>query len=328
MVVVCRLVLGASDRAPFLNAGRAKIGNREENSMAMDAMLGMLSRARYPGKYRVYRILYRLRLLSGAIHHNLEPYSFSVPADQYYFWKICGPQNYQVKRLGRFSSILNELEGGFVFFDLGADVGAVSVLIRRLCPYVRKIVAVEPNPNSFKYLRRNLAVLDIPTEAIRCAVSNFEGAARFSFIKQMGSDHSGHLDDLGEEEVDVARLDSIYDGGDVNIAIKIDVEGEEKKVLQGAASTLAMSRSARIFLEIHPDIVNRTGITPEEIFGAAEQIRPFRWCLAEEGLPQVDRSRAFFEQFSDKQQYDVIGIASPGLDRLDTLRNLVFPPGL
>jgi FkbM family methyltransferase len=280
--------------------------------MAMEAILGVLSRARYPGKYRIFKTLHRMGLLSGAIHHNLGTYPFSVPADQYYFWRICGPLNYQIRRLERFSRILTEFQRGFVFFDLGADVGEVSMQMKRLCPLVQKIIAVEPNPNAFQYLRENLDVLDIPTQAIRAAVSNFNGAAKFSFLKCMGSDHSGHLDELGEEEVEVARLDSIYNGGDSDIAIKIDVEGEEKNVLDGAANTLATSRSVCLYLEIHPDIIGRTGVTADEIFKAAEQIRPFRWCLAEERFPQVDRSRAFFEQFSDEQQYDVIGIASPG----------------
>jgi FkbM family methyltransferase len=281
----------------------------QDSNIIMDKILKILSCYQYPGKYRLYKILKNTELLSGSVRHKVGPYYCIVPADQFYFWKIGGPQKYQIKRLTYFARILNTINDEFTFFDLGADVGSVSIQMKRLCPKINKIIAVEPNRRSFTYLSRNLSLLEIPTQSIRAAASNFDGISRFSCNVLENSDHSGHLDDAKGEEVDVIRLDSIYNGEACNIALKIDVEGAEKFVLEGAQRILSKCHFVGIFIEIHYGVIERTKIKAEEIFGEAERIRPFSWYVAEQGLPKVDRSRGFFEQFPKNRQYDVIGIA-------------------
>jgi len=273
-------------------------------------LLTALSRLSYPGKYRVFNVLDRLGALSGDIHCKVGPYSCTVPADQFHFWRIGGPRNYQIRRIQRFAYDLNALNEPFDFFDLGADVGVVSLQIRRFCPRLRRIIAVEPNPKAFPYLRKNLAGLDVKTEAINAAVSNFDGTARFMFDSTQRSDHGGHLghlDSSGGQEVKVLTVDSIAGDHARAIALKVDVEGAEKAVFEGARKTLAASKSTLLFLEIEPGVVKRTGISPETIFETAESIRPFSWRLADEGTAAVDRGRPFFDQFSSDHQYDLIG---------------------
>jgi FkbM family methyltransferase len=275
----------------------------------MRGILQTLSCSAYPGKYRLYRGLLAAGLLSGAVHHKVGPYSCFVPADQFEFWRICGPQNYQRRRLRRFSDILNELNDEFAFLDLGADVGAVCVQIRRMCAQMNKIVAFEPNPKCFPFLKQNLDNLDITAHAINAAVSNFDGFSMFSFDDNRNSDHAGHLDNSGTTQVRVVRVDSVCGRDMVNVAIKIDVEGAEKAALDGARRIITRAKFVGIFIEIHPGVLKRTKIAVEEIFGIAEEIRSFTWTMPEDGLPDIDRKKKFFDQFPDNRQYDVIGIA-------------------
>ena len=90
-----------------------------------------------------------------------------------------------------------------------------------------------------------------------------------------------------------------------DLAIKIDVEGQEAEIFKGAQSTLKKCEKAVILLEIHPDTLERDGLTPEDLFAAVESIRKCRWYV-----PLLDktfdRSVPFFEQFPI-QQYDLIG---------------------
>jgi FkbM family methyltransferase len=274
----------------------------------MRGILETLSCAAYPGKYRLYRGLLAAGFLSGAVHHKVGPYSCIVPADQFEFWRICGPQNYQQRRLRRFSDILNELNDGFAFLDLGADVGAVCVQIKRMCARVNEIVAFEPNPKCFVFLKQNLENLNIRAQAVNAAVSNFDGFSMFSFDHNKNSDHAGHLDNSGTAQVRVVRVDSVCQRDMINVAMKIDIEGAEKAALDGARHIIAHARFVGIFIEIHPEVLKRTKIAVEEIFDVAEQIRPFRWLMPEDGLPDIDRKRKFFDQFPDDRQYDVIGI--------------------
>ena len=271
------------------------------------SLLPALSRLRYPGKYRVFNLLDRLGALSGDIHHKIGPYSCTVPADQFHFWRIGGPRNYQIRRIQRFAECLNALDEPFDFFDLGADIGAVSLQIRRFCPRLSRIIAVEPNPKAFPYLREFLAGLDVKTEIINAAVSNFDGTARFIFDFRKRSDHGGHLGSSGGEEVKVVTVDFIAGDHARAIALKVDVEGAESAVFEGARKTLAASTSTLLFLEIEPGVVKRSEIPPEAIFETAESIRPFSWRLADEGTAAVDRGRSFFDQSPSDHQYDLIG---------------------
>lgn len=114
----------------------------------------------------------------------------------------------------------------------------------------------------------------------------------------------------------IEPVDHFYRRMADDIVMKIDVEGHEQATFRGAAEALRQSRRVVVFVEMHRAVIDRTGISPEMIFAAAEAHRPCVWFLAEPGLPPIDRSRPFFEQFP-VEQHDVIGLmhedgASPG----------------
>ena len=67
---------------------------------------------------------------------------------------------------------------------------------------------------------------------------------------------------LGEIEVATRRLDSLVAAGVVPSRIdvvKIDVEGAEMAVLQGAEKTLASNRTITLLIDIHPHGWSRSG---------------------------------------------------------------------
>lgn len=272
-------------------------------------ILRLASISKFRGKYKVYLLLRKLGLLSGKIRHKVGDVPFLVPADQWDFWRICGPDQYAIQRLTRLAKIVGRTAKEFTLYDLGADVGTVSVQLSRMSPQITRFIAVEPNPRSFSYLETNFRQLRAPSKALQCAVSDFVGDANFSFDKTMQSDHSGHLDSSDGHSVRVTTIDTLSSSQDVNIILKIDVEGEEQNVIKGARKTIETCDEAILFLEIHPGVITRSGVSPEAIFAEAESIREFKWVSADEGCPQVDRSRKFFAQFSPDRQHDIIGVS-------------------
>jgi FkbM family methyltransferase len=133
-----------------------------------------------------------------------------------------------------------------VCFDLGANVGLYSLLFARRA---RQVVAFEPSP-------RNLAFLVRTHAANRCenvtvvpwAVSDADGMTRFTAGPNIAQ---GHLSTAGEQPTATTSLDSfVRTFGVTPSLIKMDVEGAELAVLQGA-SALLREAAPRLVIEMH-----------------------------------------------------------------------------
>lgn len=144
-----------------------------------------------------------------------------------------------------------------VSLDIGANRG---VWANVMADYSSKVIAFEPNPKMFALLK---AYSDSRIESYPYALSNQTGRTRLMVPKgrkgysNQGASLSqtkigaGHF---SEVEVQSYRLDDL---GISNVGfIKIDVEGYELEVLQGAKQTIANSRPTLI-VEIEEKHVKR-----------------------------------------------------------------------
>lgn len=260
------------------------------------------------GKYRFYLLTARL-FKRFVIKHIVGQQTFYVPYDQWCFWKNYGPANYYLDEMLPFTQLINQQRSNFDFIDLGADIGTVSALVRQHCPQLQNIIAVEPNPSSFNILQHNHSER---AQVFNCAVSDFNGHCQFNFHAEQASDHEGHIDPKQAGNTKVVTLDTLINSTQLTLAksivIKIDVEGQELAVFKGAKELIQQADQVIVLLELHPDTLNRDGLTPEEIFQAAECIADFEWLVPLLDNAAVDRKIDFFKQFR-LQQYDVIGIA-------------------
>lgn len=126
--------------------------------------------------------------------------------------------------------------------DVGANKGDYSYFLARLCP---RVIAFECNPKILRMLRRT-AARNVEVEAV--ALSDQTGSA----VMRVPRGARGHSNQRGtlapkkivvpvtEVPVETRRLDD-YGLDDVGF-IKIDVEGLELRVLEGARETLARCR--------------------------------------------------------------------------------------
>jgi FkbM family methyltransferase len=264
-----------------------------------------------PGKYRLYEAT-KHKFNRNLLTYNIKGSEFSIPWDQWCFWKNYGPENYYLEEILPFTKILNDKLDTFDFIDLGADVGVVSALVNKYCYSLNNIIALEPNPIVFYVLKQNLLNMSAKHLAVNNAISNFDGYGKFSFKNEQGSDHEGHLVKNASGKTKVTTLDSLINSNNIelakNIAIKIDVEGQEKAVFEGANETIKKADKVIVLLELHPEVLTRDKQTAEDLFREAEKIRTFKWFVPIQGNKPVDRGLNFYKQFP-LQQYDVIGIA-------------------
>ena len=165
-------------------------------------------------------------------------------------------------------------------FDCGADIGLFTALLCSRCDRIGRVLAFEPNRRVEQVLRHNLAQFP-RSEVHMAAVSNFTGHGKLLAPAYDLGDHARFLAPA-ERGVSVITLDSLgLFGGDV--LLKIDVEGEELPVLEGARETIRHARQCVLALEAHPLVCRRTGIAPNACLAYLSSLRRFRFTIAETG---------------------------------------------
>src|SRR5438552_5096249 len=134
--------------------------------------------------------------------------------------------------------VLHLLRPNEHFLDVGANVGSYTVLAAGAVG--ARVTAVEPIPEAFAHLARNIALngLGARVRALQCGLSNAAGVLPFT----SDLDSVNHVLAAGEElpsiEVPVRTMDDLV-GRDVPVLMKVDVEGHEHAVLTGGSRTLA-----------------------------------------------------------------------------------------
>lgn len=146
--------------------------------------------------------------------------------------------------------ILDLLKNGDVFLDIGAQAGYHTLLASRVVGSAGAVYAFEPLPRNLEYLRQHLQLNAASNvNVIAAAVSDRDGEVAFdpgpSYV-------AGHIAEGGSLRVECVSLDSMYRAGRLPAprVIKIDVEGAELRVLEGARNVIQQTRPV-ILLDTH-----------------------------------------------------------------------------
>ena len=159
--------------------------------------------------------------------------------------------------------VLHLLRANDHFLDVGANVGSYTVLAGGAVG--ARVTAVEPIPETFAHLARNIALNGLGTRvrACQCGLSEASGVLRFT----RGLDSVNHVLAAGELvpaiEVPVQTLDDLV-GSDAPVLMKIDVEGHERAVLVGAIRTLADPTLLAVVMETNGS-GSRYGVSDAEL---------------------------------------------------------------
>ncbi|HEX9884980.1 MAG TPA: FkbM family methyltransferase [Longimicrobiales bacterium] len=141
------------------------------------------------------------------------------------------------------------LRPGDVVYDIGAHVGSYTLLASRLVGEAGRVLAFEPDPASRGFLREHVLLNAAENVEVREeAVSSEVGRARFESTPDRVT---SRLRASGRLEVVTTTLDRVVrEGAPAPSCLKIDVEGGEVAVLEGAREVLRQCRPS-IFLATH-----------------------------------------------------------------------------
>ena len=168
---------------------------------------------------------------------------------------------------------------GAIVLDVGANVGVSAMMMARWCGPEGHIHAFEPSPNPKQLLTEHLRLNGLSDRVTVCpsALSDAEGTTTFyaSGISGKSALSGANIGQSAEEvQVSVTTIDAYCQAKNIKPSlIKIDVEGFEFNVLNGARNTLQEVRPS-ILVELHPMNWPALGI---DIGWAAVQLRELNY---------------------------------------------------
>lgn len=249
--------MGLKSRTVFWMAGKvpalAKIGiwlwvrlfviwhgtAQEENHWALRELSDFLS----------YRVPVNARLINGM--------AIRVPWND-----VCGRA---IFRSGCYEpETLNVVERllmpGMVFFDVGAQVGQYTLIASKLVGPTGQIHSFEPDRETFEWLSANVRLNALENVQLNSMALFRETSRRVLYLAQshdIGSNSlsrplyfSGHTQEVETITVDEYMRTKLVDRIDM---IKIDVEGAELAVLEGATALLTRENKPLILIEFEEE---------------------------------------------------------------------------
>ena len=137
---------------------------------------------------------------------------------------------------------------GTVAVDVGANLGLVSILMAEKVGEKGRVFAIEPNPELRARIEKVFWLNGLRNDRIyQCGCSNKTEDASI-LVDQKDHSKSRVSQSLTGTQIRLLPLDSILEEADQPVSfIKIDVEGHEPEVLEGARQTLWKHRPTVIF---------------------------------------------------------------------------------
>lgn len=150
-------------------------------------------------------------------------------------------------------ALARELKAGQTFYDVGAHAGFFTLVGCKAIGPQGRCVAFEPMPENVESIREQIAVNSISRcEVVQAAVADRGGETTFCFDASGSS--MGHLADLGQQgnqiKVRTMTLDEAVNQFGPPDVLKLDVEGAEDKVIEGASKLLENRRPVWV-IELH-----------------------------------------------------------------------------
>jgi FkbM family methyltransferase len=172
------------------------------------------------------------------------------------------------------------IKPGMTIFDIGAQAGIYTLAFSRLTGASGRVIAFEPSPRESSFLLRHVAMNNLDNVTVITAAASARTGLAF-FTTDRGTTMNA-ITDSGPLMVSTIALDEA--GLPAPALIKIDVEGAESMVLEGARETLRRARPV-VFVALHSAAQKRL---------CAELLRAARYDLHDlsgdliAGIPATD----------------------------------------
>jgi FkbM family methyltransferase len=221
-------------------------------------MLQVLREQKRPARFLISRALMRTgtsRFLSIRMEGLTIP--FQPTALSAALWIDASERHADEEFLRRY------LKPGDAVIDVGANIGHLALTASARVGAQGVVYAIEPHPRTFKYLMANVELNRAQNvKALNTAVGHTIGQVLFSDSRS--DDQNSVVVNRPGIEVPITRLDDLAIAEDLIALLKVDVEGFEKPVLEGASAVLA--RTLAVYIESWDTHFARFGYVSGDLF--------------------------------------------------------------
>lgn len=154
------------------------------------------------------------------------------------------------------------VKSGDFIVDVGANIGTISLALAKKIEGQGQIYAFEPHPRIYSYLENNIK-LNKQNQCILTHCTALGEKAGTMFFSDKSDDTNNQLGTEGKLKVAIQMLDEVIPYKQPISLLKIDVEGFEYQVLQGASRVL--EQTDFIYLECIPEMLSLNGGSEEMI---------------------------------------------------------------
>lgn len=208
--------------------------------------------------------------------------------------------------------LASRLEPGDTFLDIGANVGWFTLLAAKHVGPNGAVHAFEPRPQTRHMLKRTVHDNRLQNYVTVWPYALGDRPGRLNLVWRRGTENPGNsflsfhsnIDPAYEAvQVDVRVLDDLIpDAINFPDVIKIDVEGAEPLVFNGAKKALAKKKPS-ILSELYPEqLMSVSGMTPAQYIQQMEEYG-YKCYLLENGKPG-----RHLQDFPDEANQDFVSI--------------------
>jgi FkbM family methyltransferase len=188
----------------------------------------------------------------------------SLPWTQHMFLKF-----YELYKIlieaGEIESLKDYIKPNEVVIDIGANIGFFTKRFAKWVNGTGFVIAVEPEVINYKHLLRSIEKtgLNSVVKPVQGVAAEKDGMMKLGINPTHPGDHK-----IAEEGVDVQSfaIDTLVETNQAQriCLIKIDVQGAEERVLEGAQKTIERDHPA-IFIELDDEALKKMGSNGERV---------------------------------------------------------------
>lgn len=220
---------------------------------------------RIPVAVALGRFAYRRLKPAGTVMVTIEGHKMFIDTrDSGVAFRLLSLQTYEPKLTEAFKQMVMP---GDVVVDIGANIGYFTLLASRIVGEQGRVYAFEPAPQNFALLSKNLAANGYRNvRAFRKALSSGRGSGKLL----VQGDNWGNrriVESIGDGqsvEVEMISMDEFFENGQNVNVVKMDAEGSEVRILQGASRVLKSNPDLVLFSELNPKLLKDAGHGPNE----------------------------------------------------------------
>lgn len=161
--------------------------------------------------------------------------------------------------------LLHLLRADDMFADVGSNIGSYTILASGVAG--ANSIAFEPVPSTYQFLKRNIELNELQkiSKSYNVGVGNEKGKLKFTNdFDTVNHVVVGNEESVNSIEVDIVTLNDVFLDTQIPTLMKIDVEGFEKSVLQGANNILKNATLKALIVELN-GCCHKYGVTENEI---------------------------------------------------------------